>query len=69
MMTHTQIRDYALAHQAAWEAGNESMRRGGRASWSEEDYQVAVTLFNRLLEGVGGGGGGYRHEAIHDASF
>lgn len=41
-----------LTRQIAWaastDAGNAAMRRGGRTSWSAEDYNVAVDTFNRL---------------------
>lgn len=37
-----------IAWGAATDAGNASMKRGGRAGWSEDDYQKAVDTFNRL---------------------
>lgn len=37
-----------LAWAAATEAGNKSMRKGGRIKWSLKDYNAAVGEFNRL---------------------
>ena len=37
-----------LAHAAAWDEGNRSMRLAGRDKWSEDDYNAAVREFNRL---------------------
>ncbi|KKK66803.1 hypothetical protein LCGC14_2960410 [marine sediment metagenome] len=37
-----------LAWCAAEDVGNRSMRRGGRASWSVDDYNAAVREYNRL---------------------
>lgn len=39
---------YQLAHAAATDAGNASMRKNGRTAWSKEDYNVMVEEFNRL---------------------
>ena len=38
-----------VARAAATDAGNRAMRAAGRKAWSEEDYNAAVTEFNRLL--------------------
>jgi hypothetical protein len=37
-----------LARAAASDAGNRSMRVGGRTAWSEDDYSAACEEFNRL---------------------
>lgn len=37
-----------LARAAAQDAGNRSMRKAGRKTWSREDYNEAVREFNRL---------------------
>jgi hypothetical protein len=37
-----------LAHAGSKDAGNRSMRAGGRTAWNEEDYDVAVAEFNRM---------------------
>lgn len=39
---------YAIAMAAARDAGNRSMREGGRTKWSRKDYGVASATFNRL---------------------
>ncbi len=39
---------YALAHAAARDAGNRSMRKAGRAAWSVDDYNAACAEFERL---------------------
>jgi hypothetical protein len=49
MVGKVMIRDYYLAFHAAWDAGDASMRAGGRRTWNEEDYQVAVEMFNWLI--------------------
>lgn len=38
----------ALAWAAAMDAGNHSMRKGGRTAWSEDDYNTVVETFDRL---------------------
>jgi hypothetical protein len=42
-----------IARAVAWDAGNASMRTAGRRAWSEEDYNIACTMFERFwpLEG------------------
>lgn len=40
---------YALAMAAGRDAGNRSMRKAGRASWNETDFDASVTEFNRLM--------------------
>lgn len=37
-----------LANAAARDAGNRSMRRAGRKTWSREDYNEAVRVYNNL---------------------
>lgn len=41
--------DYALVHAHATDAGNESMRKGGRTVWSAEDFDAAVEVLNKYL--------------------
>jgi len=38
-----------LAHSAAWDAGNRSMRAAGRECWNEDDYNACVHEHNRLM--------------------
>jgi len=38
-----------VAHVAAWDAGNRSMRAAGRAGWDADDYDAAVRELDRLL--------------------
>jgi hypothetical protein len=40
---------YAIAHAASTDAGNCAMRKGGRTSWSEEDYHHAWKIFDSLI--------------------
>lgn len=40
---------YKLAHAAAWDAGNRSMRAAGRKTWSADDYAACCAEFNRLM--------------------
>lgn len=42
---------YQLAHAAGMDAANRSMRKAGRTSWNEEDYNVGVSEQNRLWPG------------------
>ena len=62
------IMDYQLAHAAAWDAGNRSMRQAGRDQWDKVDYQACVKEFERLYweplglglyKGMGGCNEGY----------
>lgn len=39
---------YELAHAASMDAGNRSMRAGGRTAWNLDDYNASVDEFNRL---------------------
>ena len=41
-------RTYQLAHAAATDAGNRSMRRAGRKKWNDRDYAAAVKEFERI---------------------
>ena len=43
------VMDRELANAIALDAGNASMRRGGRKAWNEDDYNAAVEAFNRCL--------------------
>jgi hypothetical protein len=40
---------YKLTHAASIDAGNRSMRKGGRTAWNEDDYGACVDEFNRLI--------------------
>lgn len=40
---------YELAMAAGRDAGNRSMRRGGRTCWAVADWNVACETFARLL--------------------
>ena len=39
---------YEIAHAAAIDAGNRSMKQGLRIQWNEEDWQAAWLCFDRL---------------------
>ncbi len=39
---------FQLAHAAATDAGNASMRKAGRTCWNEQDYNAAVAELERL---------------------
>jgi hypothetical protein len=41
---------YDVAHAAAWDAANKQMRAAGRTAWSEEDYDYACVMFDRLVD-------------------
>lgn len=41
--------DYGIAHAAATDAGNRSMRVAGRGCWNEADLEVAREEFRRLM--------------------
>jgi len=43
---------YSLALAAGRDAGNRSMREGGRSQWAVEDWNVACGTFARLWPGV-----------------
>ena len=43
---------YELAQAAGWDAGNASMRRGGRTKWSQEDWDEAAKVSSRLFAEV-----------------
>lgn len=43
------LADKELAKAAAQDAGNRSMRRGGRSQWNEDDFNEACDVLNRLL--------------------
>ena len=40
---------YDLALAAAQDAGNRSMRKGGRVAWNDDDYNTMCAEFNRLI--------------------
>lgn len=42
-----------LINARGWDAGNESMRKAGRAVWSRTDYNAAAREANRLFKAVG----------------
>lgn len=44
---------YNTIHALAWDAGNRSMREASRDIWSEDDYNAAVEVFNRLMAVAG----------------
>lgn len=37
-----------IVHAAAWDAGNRSMRKGGRFIWNELDWNAALAELDRL---------------------
>ena len=39
---------FELAHAAASDAGNRSMRKAGRSRWNEDDWNSMVETFDRL---------------------
>ncbi len=39
---------YELIWRAGMDAGNRSMQVDGRTAWNEDDYEAAVSEFNRL---------------------
>lgn len=41
--------DYSIAHAAAWDAGNASMRMAGRTKWSDEDFNVCIEVWYQLM--------------------
>lgn len=47
MNRHIEI-TYSLAMAAAQDAGNRSMRKGGRAKWAVKDWNEACKTFERL---------------------
>lgn len=42
------VMTYELAHRAAWDAGNVSMRAAGRTKWNEDDWNAMCAEFERL---------------------
>ena len=42
---------YGIAHAAGWDAGNLTMRKGGRSEWNSEDLNEASRVMNELLDG------------------
>jgi hypothetical protein len=43
------LTDRQLAYSAATDAGNHSMRAGGRTVWAAKDYNAAVAELERLM--------------------
>lgn len=43
------ILDAAIARAAGRDAGNRSMRDGGRSAWNEDDWAAACETFDRLM--------------------
>lgn len=41
--------DRRIAHAAGWDAGNRSMRGSGRTAWSEDDWDAACDVYDRLM--------------------
>ena len=39
----------SLIRASAWDAGNNSMRAGGRSKWSVKDYNAAASTQNKLI--------------------
>ena len=37
-----------LARAASWDAANRNMKKHGRKKWNQEDYNTAVTEYDRL---------------------
>ena len=42
-----------IAHAAAWDAGNRSMRDGRRSVWNAGDYEAARETYERLAREYG----------------
>jgi hypothetical protein len=42
-------RTYEIAMAAARDAANRNMRKASRLVWNEDDYNVMVSEFNRLM--------------------
>jgi len=40
---------YEMIHAAAWDEGNRNMRKHGRKSWNEDDWNAMAREFNRLM--------------------
>lgn len=45
-------RIYRIAHSAGWDAGNRSMKDGGRRKWSRKDYNAAADAFRKVVESL-----------------
>jgi hypothetical protein len=39
---------YKSAYAAGTDAGNHSMKKGGRTEWNEDDWNAACTVFDNL---------------------
>ena len=44
-----------IAHAAAWDAGNRSMKDHGRHNWNVDDYNAACDEYDRLYPDPCGG--------------
>ena len=40
---------YDMAHAAAWDAGNQHMRKAGRNKWNRQDWNAMCVEFDRLM--------------------
>lgn len=38
-----------IARAAGWDAGNRNAKKHGRTTWNEDDYNVAVETYNKLM--------------------
>jgi hypothetical protein len=47
------VADRKIAYAAGWDAGNRSMRAGGRTAWDEGDWDAACEVFDRLMDLAG----------------
>jgi hypothetical protein len=41
-----------IARAAGWDAGNRSMKAGGRTAWNEEDWNVACEVFETMMRRI-----------------
>jgi len=41
-----------IARAAGWDAGNRSMRAGGRTAWNEDDWNVACEVFETMVRRI-----------------
>lgn len=52
----TQLPLPSLIRASAWDAGNSSMRAGGRTKWSRKDWNVSASTLERLVTAAYGEG-------------
>ena len=43
------MRAYDIARAASWDAGNRSMKLGGRNTWNETDWNAMCKEFDRVM--------------------